>query len=389
MTILLINVGSYINDDMIKALTNMYGKHGVEELYHYLIFGGIEVYEDEEFERELKRKLRQNKYDCVVTTNFFPVIAKVCNEVGIIYIAWSYDSPINVWECREMDFDTNYIFLFDRMETERFNRKGHGRFFHMPLAVDTEKWDTFLPDSRYKGDVSLLGKLYRSKIMLIKNGINGDLCNYIDKIIEVQRENKKAYIVNDLISQPIIDEMNRQYALSGLTGRVSKEQLSYTISEEVTYYDRLLLLEMFGRRFDMHLYTYDIGDREKEILKNVHIHGKLDYHTEMPRMFKSVKININSSIRSAQSGVNLRTVDVLGCRGFLLSNPQPEIVEYFEDRKELVLFRDLEEAIDLADYYLKHDDERERIAQAGYERVKRDFRYEDRFREMFKMAGIK
>ncbi|WP_027218224.1 CgeB family protein [Butyrivibrio fibrisolvens] len=389
MTVLLINVGSYVNDDMMKALANIYGKNGVEELYHYLIFGGEEVYEDAEFEHVLTKKLKQNTYNCVVTTNFFPVIAKVCNAVGMKYIAWSYDSPINVRECKEMDFDTNFIFLFDRAESQRWHKKGHSRFFHMPLAVDTEKWDKFSSDVKYKGDVALLGKLYRSKIMIIKNGLNDDLCSYIDKITDAQLRTKDVYIVDDLISQPIMDEINRQYAIAGSPLRISKEQLSYTISEYVTYYDRLLLLEMFGRRFDMHLYTYDIGDREKEILKNVHIHDKLDYHTEMPRMFKSVKININSSIRSAQSGVNLRTVDVLGCKGFLLSNPQPELLEYFEDKKEIVLFRELEEAIDLTNYYLKHDDEREKIALAGYERVKKDFRYEDRFREMFKLAGIR
>ncbi len=388
MNILVVNVGSYVNEDMMKALGNMFGKAYVEEFYYYLITKGEEIYSCEEFERSFKRKLKSEKFDCVISTNFFPVIARKCDEVGVPYIAWSYDTPINVRECAEMDYDTNYIFLFDKAESERWKKKGHDRFYHMPLAVDTDKWDSFEPSSKYKGDVAFMGKLYRSQIPRIKYGLNDDLCAYIDKITEVQLRTRDRYIVDDLISQPIIDEMNRQYELSGTGLTINDRQLSYAISEYVTYHDRLLLLEMLGRRFDMHLYTYDIGDKEKEILRNVHIHDKLDYHSEMPVMFKSVKININTSIRSAQSGVNLRIVDVLGCGGFLLTNAQSELTEYFDDRKELVLFNELEEAIELADYYLEHESERIKIARAGYERVKRDFRYEDRFREMFKVAGL-
>lgn len=138
----------------------------------------------------------------------------------------------------------------------------------------------------------------------------------------------------------------------------------------------------------MHLYTYDIGDTEKSFLKNVKIHGPLDYKTEMPVLFKSSKINLSSSLRAAKSAISLRALDILGCGGFLLSNAQPELEECFRDREEVVLFRSIDEAIDLADYYLAHDDEREKIAAAGLERIKQDFRYEDKMKKMFEIAGI-
>jgi spore maturation protein CgeB len=42
---------------------------------------------------------------------------------------------------------------------------------------------------------------------------------------------------------------------------------------------------------------------------------------------------------------------------------------FFEDGKHLVLYRSLDEMVDKAKYYIEHDEEREKIAQAGYEHV--------------------
>ena len=44
------------------------------------------------------------------------------------------------------------------------------------------------------------------------------------------------------------------------------------------------------------------------------------------------------------------------------------------------MFRDPEELLYKTDYYLKHDEERRKIAQAGYARVMRSYTYEVRMR---------
>ena len=45
----------------------------------------------------------------------------------------------------------------------------------------------------------------------------------------------------------------------------------------------------------------------------------------------------------------------------------------FEDGKHLRYFDTLDEFFELADWYLKHDDERERIAMAGMQKAHTDF----------------
>ena len=57
--------------------------------------------------------------------------------------------------------------------------------------------------------------------------------------------------------------------------------------------------------------------------------------------------------------------------------------ELFEEGREIVLYDDMEEAIDKIRYYLAHPEEREKIALAGYRRVMRDYRQETIYRDLF------
>jgi spore maturation protein CgeB len=386
MKILVTDQGSYIHNDLVKWIGKIYGRDSVDELT--FIFEDKNLFANSKYEELFLDKTRRTHYDAVITANFYPVVARLCYEKKITYIAWTYDTPMNVLPCDEMQYETNFIFVFDRIETGKFKEMGYERFCYMPLAVDPEKYEAIRPDKQYAGDVTFLGKLYRSKLPVIRSNLSDDLVKYIDELVRLQTGITDKYIVDDFISTPIINEINNQLHGNGLNIEVGKEQLSYAISEYVTYIDRMNILELLGKRFDTHLYTYDIGDKERQLLPDVKIHGALDYHTQVPSLYKSSKINLSSSLRAAQSAIPLRVLDILACRGFLLSNAQPEICEYFENEKEAVVFKSPDELIEYTEYYLKHEDERQRIAEAGLMKVKKAFRYEDRLKEMFRIAGI-
>ena len=95
----------------------------------------------------------------------------------------------------------------------------------------------------------------------------------------------------------------------------------------------------------------------------------------MPLVFHYSKININITLRSITSGIPLLVMDILACEGFLLTNYQSEIAEYFEDGRELVIYENFEDMYEKIAYYLQHEDERKQIAHAGYEKVKEQFNY--------------
>jgi len=62
----------------------------------------------------------------------------------------------------------------------------------------------------------------------------------------------------------------------------------------------------------------------------------------------------------------------------------------FEDGKEIVMYRSLEEMVEKVQYYLEHEEERRQIAHAGYEKVLREYNYAEKLRRIFeqKPSGI-
>ena len=99
----------------------------------------------------------------------------------------------------------------------------------------------------------------------------------------------------------------------------------------------------------------------------------------MPKVFYLSKINLNITSRSIESGVPQRVWDILAVGGFCLTNYQPELEDYFEIGKDLEVYHNTEELVEKVDYYLKHEEQRVRIAMNGYQKVKNCHTYYNRW----------
>lgn len=79
--------------------------------------------------------------------------------------------------------------------------------------------------------------------------------------------------------------------------------------------------------------------------------------------------NINLRLRQMKG----RSTEIALCGGFVLSEYAPGIEEVFDVDNEIKIFYSKEELIEKIKYYLEHEDEREAIATAGYERALKDY----------------
>ena len=388
MTILVVDTGSFMIPDYIiklnesgykyRSISYLFDRDNIDSKYH-----------NEEFENLLNNELEKG-YDCVFTTNFYPVIARVCHERGIIYISWSYDSPMNLTGTDEMEHPTNYLFLFDRSDAERYKKAGLEHVYHLPLAVNCERFNMVRSDDRYSTDVSFLGQLYSSTLPVLKKIMAPYQQEFVDQLVQTQLKIYGNWFVEDMLTDKILADMNNHFrSLSPDAIQLTREELAYSIAQQITYYERITLMRLIrSRGYSVDLYTRALSETDSQLLKDITVHGALSYGIEMPRLFKSSKINLNVTLKILKSGIPLRALDIMGCGGFLLTNYQPEIEEYFKDGTDVAVYRSMEEAVDKAVYYLAHEDARIRIAQSGYEIVKNKFRYEDRINEMFRIAGL-
>lgn len=98
--------------------------------------------------------------------------------------------------------------------------------------------------------------------------------------------------------------------------------------------------------------------------------------------------NVKSLLGNIKNHIKGRNFEILGCKGFLITGNADNLKDYYQDGKEVVIYKDTKDLIEKIRYYLAHDQEREAIAKAGYERTLRDHTYEKRFNEIFKIIGL-
>lgn len=384
MKLLLYDMGAYTQHDIMETLDNM----GIS--YKNIMYKLKDLSKDAYFEKRVKELLAQDNYDAVFSVNYYPVLADICFAKDIPYLAWSYDSPLNIENIEDtLGYATNHVFFFDRAECEKYWKKGYDNVYHLPLAVNTERLDkiklTAEDWKKYDTEISMVGQLYDTSLPVLMMPLDEYEKGYLNAVIEAQMRLYGGYFLPEVLTDELVEKMNDKYeALGQKNIRLNRDGLIVSAAKHITHMERLLLLDILSESYQVQLY----GPDKAEELTGVLWRGSAGYFDEMPRVFKASKINLNISLKCIQSGIPLRALDIMGSGGFLLTNYQPEIAEHFIDGEEVVMYTSLEDAVAKCAYYLEHEEERQQIAQRGYQKVKQFFGYEARLRAILQTAGL-
>ena len=344
-----------------------------------------------EFERVIEEKIRGTHYDMVFTVNYFPLISNVCERTGVNYVSWTCDNPLISMYHESVFHDCNYI--FDKTNYLEFKGMGVKHIWYLPLAVDTERMDALLgapeeagrrnatQDSKmrkYRGDVAFVGSLYeRNSYDKIKNRLPEYLRGYFDAVMEAQLNISGANIVEPMLTTNILEQLQEYFQLEKSEGSFSDLGLIFqttVLGFKIAEIERRRALIELSKHYKVNVYSNsDVSD-----LLRIQYCGSVDYWSEMPKVFRMSKINLNFTIPNIKSGIPLRIWDVLGCGGFLLTNYQAEIPYYFKEGEDLVCFDSLEDLCEKVGYYLEHEEERKRIALNGYRKVREKHSYIER-----------
>lgn len=98
---------------------------------------------------------------------------------------------------------------------------------------------------------------------------------------------------------------------------------------------------------------------------------------EVTKIVNQSRINLHFSLNTVSDPpvrqLKGRIFEVPLCGGFLLTEYAPHLERYFELDREIVCFESASEAAAKVRYYLEHSEERNEIAERGYERACRDY----------------
>ena len=96
------------------------------------------------------------------------------------------------------------------------------------------------------------------------------------------------------------------------------------------------------------------------------------YGADLARVLHRGAISINIMRSQNESSHNMRSFESPSCGAFTLSQRTPELVELFDERREIACFGSPEELHEEVEYWLAHPAKRCEVAEAGFRRVEHD-----------------
>lgn len=344
--------------------------------------------------------------DYIISYLFVPMVSEIALSYGIPYISWTYDSPLTALFSKELENDNNYIFVFDKTEyrrlIERHNQNASDsrspgeaslgpKIFYLPMAaclsrigsIDLKEEEI----AQFSNDISFIGSLYQ------KNTYN-ESAPYLDELTQLEL---KYYLLTNLRNWekakpwPALS----QHATNNILTTFNAAAWNTTTLPDANYFgllfltrklaevDRVTILNALAEHYKVDLYT---DDTDNPSLVGVNCHGRVDYHTDMSKIFYCSKINLNITLPSIETGIPQRVFDIMGCGGFVMTNYQEELDDLFTIGSDLEAFKNTDELLEKAAFYLSHEEARQRIAINGYKTIRAGHSYTHRVQEMLRLV---
>ena len=337
--------------------------------------------------------LSSGNYDAVVSVNYYPIVSEVCRIFGVRYIAWTVDSPVIELLSDTVANNTNRIFCFDYKQYGDLSPYNPGGVFYLPLATNPGRWDKVIAGAsageheKFRNDISFVGSLYTEKCPYDALGdVSAYTRGFLEGMMESQKKVYGYFFLNEVLTDEVISDFIRNmpdYYIPPEKARrddAMEIALKY-LGMKVTCLERLEVMKLLGEKYNVTAYTG--SDTTKLPVRNG---GRVKTLTEMPLVFHNSRINLNISCRSIRTGISQRTWDIMGAGGFVLTNYQEEIANFFEPGRDIEVYGSMEELLDKTAYYLEHEDVRARIARSGSKKVHEGHSYKDRIGLMIELA---
>lgn len=332
-------------------------------------------------------------YDGVFSINYYPILSKLCNIYKVLYISWTTDCPVNELLSETVSSPFNRIFCFDYSQYEEISRYNPGRVFYMPLAANIDRWDAVISSAdaemkeKYSSEVSFVGSLYEDKNSFEQLAKLPDyLRGYAEGIINAQQRIYGAYILDEVLDDKMAEDISKAMENFYHPADDRQNNVQWILSNMylgfwTTAVERRETLRILGNNFNTDIYT---GSNTTGL--RVNNRGIAKTFTEMPLVFANSKININTTCRPIKTGIPQRIWDICGCGGFVLTNYQSELENFFIIGEDIAVYTSMDDMIEKIRYYLDNEKERARIARNGYEKVKGEHTFKHRVGDILYLA---
>lgn len=339
-------------------------------------------YDYEQFIRNLMNDIAHFKPDFVLTVNHLGFdkegrLTELLTEMEMPYVSWFVDSPNIILSCFSQNIsDLCNIFVWDRDYINDVIKAGYPNVDYLPLGTSPEIF--YNKPEPYKYEVSFVGSsmvyathkniqsfIHRpdllSKLELVSEKFMQLRSRYVSDAIEVLKAEK--HIINfedsdqkDDFEAAVLWRSTQKYRLSGI---LKLPAFITTISGDPNW-PRLVpeYFNIIPERF---------------------------YYDNLVDFYNSSRINFNMTSLQMKNAVNQRVFDVPATNQFLLTDNKEQLYEVFDCKTDVAVFNQIEEIPELTDYYLKHEQIRQKMANEACKKVLSAHTYRHRLQVMIEI----
>lgn len=338
--------------------------------------------------------MEKSNADIIFSINYYPALSEIARVYKLLYYSWIVDAPVLELYSKTIKNRCNRVFIFDSELYREISVYNPYNIFYLPLAADCDFYQNAIRNAslsdveKYTHNITFVGSLYTEKCPYDKvKNLSPKISGYLHGIMKAQEKIYGYYFVEELLSDELVDEFEKNYDgyyLAGEEDLLTKKRTlaQFYIGNKITAMERVDTFKYLSEKFEVDIYT---ASDTKEIpkLKN---HGTIMTHTKMPIVFNKSTINLNPTSKPIRSGIPLRIFDLLACEGFVLCNYQSDLLNEFLPGEELDIYSSIEELEEKIRYYLSHTDVCREIAHNGYEKVSKRHTYPLRLEQMFRLG---
>ncbi len=347
----------------------------------------------EEFISLLLQNVLEVQPDAILTMNHLGldregVLTNLLEKLELPLISWFVDNPhLVVYNYPKIASEWLTLFTYDKDNIPSLNEAGYNYVHYMPLGTDPERFnpknkEKFSP-KEWKSDISFVGNSMRAKVLHRLKGANPPRALKLEyKNIASAYMKSPKHSVQEFIKEDYADFYPHFEALPSIEEQLAFETL---ITWEATRQYRFACFEKC-----LEFSPAVVGDKGwHSALRGRNIKYKhfdaLSYYDQLPYFYPQSTINFNSTSMQMKNAINQRIFDVPACGAFVLTDWRSQMDELLESGKEIISYKDKEEIPDLIRFYLKNDTARNKIIEAGRNKVLAEHTWENRLIKMIEI----
>jgi spore maturation protein CgeB len=317
----------------------------------------------------------------LASINYIDGAAEFCERLQLPFFCWEIDPNMDIDIKLDTSSTVSHIFTYRKKNLHSYKSNGFVNVEHLPLASNINRRKPYTEKSqedlaKYQVPIAYVGasmaeeaRFYRSQFVelygLYKSG-DPDASSHcemlIQNILDKQLQDTSRHIIPELFSS----------TFGQFRTFLAEKKLNFNSEKVISF------IAAAERRLH---YVASLGNKGIHVWGDVHWHpvkrfkakyrGPAGHHHELPKIYSLADINIDIGRIYQLDIVTMRVFDVLACGGFLIAEHNDELADFFEIGVELESYASLAELHDKVDHYLKNPDQRETIAKAGLDAVKK------------------